>query len=483
MCLLTIAPKGVDKYSPFLIEAIKVASISNTDGAGFAFKRNSTKKVYISKGYQSVEELLETIAKYKLKIDDELIIHQRIGNKGAKNTDMNHPFVLSNDRDEILQNNKYVDSPVMAHNGTISYHSKTGSQMSDTYWFIEEVMYQKDILNMLKTDLEFFKDFLSLRLGTNRLAFLFPNEDTNFIKVGEFKEDQGYLFSNDSYKDKTIRNVGGENQRFGYPNGHYPAYSGLGSEDDWGSDDYWDDREINRTPCSAIKPSTNFDTNVSSVGSKLKTASNSNDDLIIDKGGLAFDDSVTGIKYRLYMDMWVPNKFYTTTQFYAIRFNPTMFNYMDFTFQAVKDDHDLGIKKNIFYQIIGFDSGMKREGEGLHAFTRKYGTTAENSEILYVPHYQIKELFETKPNGTLLMKKYFGFYKLCKELNPSKNILRTINKIMDPSNFSYDKPTKFKQVEYYNQAAISLFQLLLTKYLYPIDYKAELDKRSIVVVN
>lgn len=477
MCLLTVVPKGIDKYSEKLIEALKTASLTNTDGAGFAFKKNSTKKVYISKGYQKIEDLLEVLSKYKLKLDDELIIHQRIGNKGAKSVDMNHPFVLSNIEQEILQNNKYVNLPIMAHNGTIATHSKINSEMSDTYWFIKEIMYQKDMINMLKTDIEFFKYCMNIKLGTNKLAFLFPNEDTDFITIGEFNNDEGYLFSNESYKNKYIRNVGGQNIECGYPR------YGMGGFNDWDNDDYWnDDFENARVPATPVKNEV-LPKIANKESKKLKSASIANDDLIIDKGGLSFDDSITGIKYKLYMDIWVPEKFYSTTQFQSLRFNPTIFNYTDLIFQAIITDDELGIIKGMYYEIINFDNNMKREGEGIHAFSRKYGTLAsyENTKILYIPHYRIKEIFETRPSGNNVIK-YYGFFKLVKELNPSKNVLKELNKVMDPLKFNESK-TRFKHVEYRTHSALSLFQLLLTKYIYPTNYKAELDKRSMVVIN
>lgn len=478
MCLLTVCPKGTDKYSKLLLDGIRTASITNIDGAGFAFKRNSTKKVYISKGYQKVEDLLEAIAKYKLKPEDELIIHQRIGNKGAKNTDMNHPFVLSNIKEEILQNNRYVNLPVMAHNGTILSHSKTNSEMSDTYWFIEEVMYQKDMINMLKTDTLFFEILLLTKLGTNRLAFLFPNEDTDYIKIGEFEEEEGYFFSNKSYKSSNIRNVGGQNT---YWNNRYSHLGG--SEDDWDWSDFEDNRQCRQASLPMIQSKAFEDKNTTTTkDKKLKNASPTNDDIILE-GGTSFDDSITGIKYTLYMDMWIPNKFYTSGQFSSIRFNPTIFNYMDFTFQAIKNDNDLNIKKDAFYEIIHFDLTMKREGEGLHAFRKKYGNDREKSEIIYIPHYQIKEMFETKYAGTKGFKKYFGYYKLVRDLNASKNILRTVNKVMDPVNFNKDQRTRFKNVDYLCNSSLSLFQILLTKALYPTEYKAKLNSRSMVVVN
>src|SRR5690606_5606269 len=109
MCLAIVAGKNTDKNSDFLMDAIVAGSISNRDGMGFAFKRNSTKKVYISKGYKEVSALIDTIKSKKLGEQDELLIHARIGNKGAVNEKMCHPFVISNKEEEILLNDKYVD--------------------------------------------------------------------------------------------------------------------------------------------------------------------------------------------------------------------------------------------------------------------------------------------------------------------------------------------------------------------------------------
>lgn len=209
MCLIAVAPKGTKKYSEFLLEAVRKASVTNTDGIGFSYKRDKNKsRVWISKGFKDVEVFIKSLKNKRLKDEDELIIHLRIGNKGGKTTEMNHPFVLSDDTDIILSNETYVENSIMAHNGTFFDYSVHSSMLSDTYFFVKEFMSVKEIQDLLKRDLKLFKDTFKYVLKTNRLAFIF-NDETPLVVIGDFKEDQGYFFSNDSYSRNNYRNIGG----------------------------------------------------------------------------------------------------------------------------------------------------------------------------------------------------------------------------------------------------------------------------------
>lgn len=208
MCQLIVVKKGVSKSSDLLTNAIKKASLTNTDGIGYAFKRHKSNKIYISKGFRDVDEFLEILEKKNLKLEDELIIHLRIGNKGAKTATMNHPFVLSDDDDIVLSNHKYVDIPVMAHNGTLyDFTNYSYTLESDTYVFARDFMSVPELQALLKRDVDLFVATFKFTLKLNRLAFLFP-DNTPLITIGEFIEDEGYLFSNDSYKVK-VYNIGG----------------------------------------------------------------------------------------------------------------------------------------------------------------------------------------------------------------------------------------------------------------------------------
>ncbi len=225
MCLIAVSGKGQKKYSEFFIEALKKASITNTDGIGYSYKRDkSPEKVWISKGFKDFDKFIACLKHKRLKDEDELIVHLRIGNKGAKTSDMNHPFVLSTDTDEILANNEYVKGTTMCHNGTFHEYSEHNSNLSDTFFFIKSFMGIPEILKLLKRDKDLFKDVFKRILLRNRLAFIF-NDSTPLVLLGEFKEDQGYFFSNDSYK-KNVTNVGG----YDY---YDTAYSDSWAGDGW----------------------------------------------------------------------------------------------------------------------------------------------------------------------------------------------------------------------------------------------------------
>ena len=490
MCLLTVAPKGTDKYSELLFKALRTAANTNKDGMGYTFKRNSNKKVFISKGFESVEGLIKSLKSHRLKDQDELIVHQRIGNKGAKNTNMCHPFVLGDTEEKILQNYSYVDLPVLAHNGTFHKYSKHNSAFSDTYYFVLEMMHRPELLLLMKNDIKFFLELFSMTLGTNKVAFLFPNEDTDHIKFGDFKEEEGYFFSNDSYKDKTLVNRGGSESHLGRTRQYWGGY------DEWNDYD-WDDEDSRDSPIdkdhsTAIEVWNKHESKQSSIFEYVVAAEEKSEgqkfieslnDIVVN-AGTTTECAKTAIKFRLFMDMWVPEKYTTATQFDAIRFNPTEFNFSDFELRSLLMQDDDNIENDTFYKIINFDMSSKKNeySEGLHAIQRKFIRPGKSSDIIYIPHYRLPQLFEIKPT-IQMMRKYEGYYRLCQELSPSKTMLKKIDNAMDVKNYSED-PTgqcKFKNLINIPPASLSLYQILLTKYLHPNDYNTELNRKSMVL--
>lgn len=215
MCVIIVAPKGVEKNSEFLYKSIKNSEKNNTDGMGFTFKKHNSKKIYISKGYKSVQSIIDGIESHNLSLNDELLIHTRNGNVGSINTDMCHPFVVN--KKDILKNDCFVKSPTLVHNGTFSkYYNSTGN-FSDTYNFVYDFLSKEHVLSFLKESKEDFKDYFKDHIGTSRVALLFPDKD--LITIGDFIEDNGYLFSNVGYKNTNYSNRGGYEQ--------YNDYSGC----------------------------------------------------------------------------------------------------------------------------------------------------------------------------------------------------------------------------------------------------------------
>lgn len=198
MCLITAAPKGTKKRGKDLELFIKNGMDSNTHGSGFAYKRDGQSVVNIHKGFTSAEEIVKAIDKLKLKEDDELIIHHRIGTSGLQNEINMHPFAVSQD-DEVLQTVRgQVTTPVMAHNGVFYRFTDRNSNFNDTYHFVQKFISIPEVKDLLVRDPAKFKELFDGLISTNKLAFLFPQRD--MVLIGNFKTEDGYYHSNGGYK-------------------------------------------------------------------------------------------------------------------------------------------------------------------------------------------------------------------------------------------------------------------------------------------
>lgn len=197
MCLITVAPKGTNKNSDFLFNSLKYSANNNQDGSGFMYKRNGENFVNLEKGYWDVNELIEDIKKLNLTEEDELVVHHRIATKGEISQSNTHPFIVSEDEDEIGSVSvSNIEKPVMAHNGGFSGY---GNELqSDTFCFVKEIVAQPELIALLKRSPKIYAEAISGRLGSNKLAFLFPDRD--LVLLGEYKTEDGYYFSHSGYK-------------------------------------------------------------------------------------------------------------------------------------------------------------------------------------------------------------------------------------------------------------------------------------------
>lgn len=206
MCVILLAPKGTDKKSEFLYEAIKTGAITNTDGIGLMYKEGDS--IYVDKGYKSAEEIIEVLEKLSLSNDHgELAIHLRIGNKGHVNAEMCHPFICSHDEEETMSLQSMTKKPVMMHNGTFTGLTlPTGK--SDTFVFANQFLSEKHVVDFMHAKPELFLDLAKSLIGPSRVLVFYPDH-RDHAKIGTWIEDNGYYFSNESYKNARYRNVGG----------------------------------------------------------------------------------------------------------------------------------------------------------------------------------------------------------------------------------------------------------------------------------
>lgn len=515
MCLISVAPKGTDKYSEKFINGLKCGAKSNTDGMGYTFKKASNKKVFISKGWKDIDSLIGALMAHGLSVNDELIVHQRVGNKGGKTVDMCHPFVLSNEKETILLNDQYVDYPTMVHNGTFNSYSKFNSIYSDTFFFIEEFMHRPELIELLKNDLDFFKKTFDQKLSTNRLAFLFPKSNKSMIMIGEYKEDEGYFFSNETYKNPKIRNYGGYESddawgEYGYGRGSSSNYPSA--VNNWGNRNaalteatYWDNLE-NIEDDDEDDDFINGLSNVvkgtsSGQPSKLDTLINkhnqtinnlekehnytkADDNDIVITSGTTEECKLTTIKYRLYAGMWIPERYTVSNQFSAIRWAVNEYNYLDFSIRAVANDSDTGIVKDTYYDFVKFDnSGFTKSGsDALHILCRKYSSTGNfdgNSEYLYIPGYMLPQYFEIKPKPGKLGE-YQSLYRLLAAFKPTKTMVSKLrNAIKANSSKLVGKKSLFVDFRGVKNVHINSLHMaikVMIMEIFPHTYKLELGK-------
>lgn len=403
MCLAIVAPMGTDKSSKFLVDAIREGSRNNGDGMGFAYKRNSTKKVFLSKGYSSVDKLIEAIYSKKLKEQDELIVHARIGNKGEVNSQMCHPFVCSKDDEEVKMLEGFVDKPVLIHNGTFYKYSIHNSRYSDTFFFARDFMSIKGVQNFLKEDKDSFKKLFEDHIETSRVALLFP-DDTSLITLGNFIEEQGYLFSNKGYKEYT-RNIGGY---------EYDTYSTSKSESPWGDDDKveWNyGRENTRNYSSSERTSVIHLPSKNTVKPQISLLElledvKKNSAIIRSNSFVPFINTshekhaITkkGVIYRYYMGILFP-----VDSKYPLEFQPNAFNYYHFNIQSNIEDDSYQIKKGAIYNIVSFDKNLY-DNKDTYRFhyvkeigSENYGVMIDESILqnnIVFPKIQYKKFYE-----------------------------------------------------------------------------------------
>ena len=190
MCIIAIKPKGMKMFDDNTIETMFE---NNPDGAGFMYFENDS--VVIKKGYMTVEDLKKALRKKNLT-NTNVILHFRIGTSGYNNELNCHPF-------PVYQKNRTIcrTDLGMVHNGILyDYTPSKRSDINDTQVFIQTV------LRRLKKGFQMDEDKLTLigeLIGTNKFAFL--DDFNNITLIGNFIEDGGYIYSNNSYKPKKIK--------------------------------------------------------------------------------------------------------------------------------------------------------------------------------------------------------------------------------------------------------------------------------------
>lgn len=171
MCLAIAKPKNV--LIP--IENLENGWIANPDGAGFAVAHAG--KIIVRKGFFSFRQFLRH---WRLWQYHAAIIHFRFATHGYISQANCHPF--------------RVGKAAMVHNGVLPYRSTKAR--SDTNCFAREVI--APLVQM--GELPYMRDELAEFIGRhNKLAFLFPDGEFDFVNEKQGVWDTGAWYSNAGY--------------------------------------------------------------------------------------------------------------------------------------------------------------------------------------------------------------------------------------------------------------------------------------------
>ena len=190
MCIICVSPRKVRQPS---LTTIRTMFQRNPHGAGYMVARDGA--VHISKGYMDVDSFIAAIRAERFTAKDAVVYHFRISTQAGVNPEMTHPFPLSN----RLAHMKALDVDCecgVAHNGIIRLTSDPDNkEYSDTALFITK------FLSRIVRRPEDLKDenVLALvhSLAGSKLAIM---DASGYVAtVGNFINERGLLFSNDSY--------------------------------------------------------------------------------------------------------------------------------------------------------------------------------------------------------------------------------------------------------------------------------------------
>lgn len=222
MCIIAIKSAGV----PIDWDILDNCELSNPDGAGYAYVRDG--EVVISKGYFTNEEMRAVIEpELGNGTGVEIMFHFRIATHGKVAPSTCHPFPLTHDRQEILKL-QTTTSVAVAHNGVIPFMPKD-KVLSDTMQYI--LLYLAPLGDRLND--ESVRNLIE-HSADSKLAIMTADE---LYLIGQFIEDAGWTFSNNSYADDyfTIAKRSG----FSQPLGPMTGTSTMRIDDEW-SYDSWD---------------------------------------------------------------------------------------------------------------------------------------------------------------------------------------------------------------------------------------------------
>ena len=191
MCIICVSKSGVRQPTE---NELNTMFLNNPHGAGYMVARHGM--VTVSKGYMDFDEFLNAVRKEHFTERDSVVYHFRISTQAGVNPEMTHPFPLSNQPGRMRALDLTCRCGI-AHNGVIRLTTDPeNTRYSDSAIFITDylsTMIHKsaDLRNQALLDYIF-------TLARSKFAIM---DGGGYVAtVGEFINDHGLLYSNDSYQ-------------------------------------------------------------------------------------------------------------------------------------------------------------------------------------------------------------------------------------------------------------------------------------------
>ena len=191
MCIICVSPSGVKQPG---VNTLRTMFYRNPHGAGYMVARDG--KVIIHKGFMDFDSFLEAVHSEHFTKADSVVYHFRISTQAGVIPEMTHPFPLSNQPRRMRALDLTCHCGI-AHNGIIRLTTDpTNTRYSDTAIFITDylatlIRKPADLRNRALLDHIF-------ALAHSKFAIM---DASGYVAtVGEFIDDQGLFFSNDSYE-------------------------------------------------------------------------------------------------------------------------------------------------------------------------------------------------------------------------------------------------------------------------------------------
>lgn len=197
MCIIAIKQAGVKMPAMGTIENMWY---NNNDGAGLMYAAGGS--VHIEKGFMTLKSFKDALKRLKKTIDiinTPVVMHFRITTHGGTAPGNCHPFPVS-EKLPLLKMTKSKAPLGVAHNGIIDI-KPSKKDISDT---MEYIISQLAPLYQLKKD--FYRRPAGKKLVYNfiKSKMVFLDGAGRIETVGDFITEDGILYSNNSYKARTI---------------------------------------------------------------------------------------------------------------------------------------------------------------------------------------------------------------------------------------------------------------------------------------